>query len=109
MKKIVVAREVADSLHATEASLEAALVSARRTLERMTAAKAELGLTGTMGDAALARVRESIAAMEHAGELMMEGHREAYRIHKTVDPRNRAEIVNTPPGMLAPGEDSKVA
>ena len=95
MKRTLVAREIADSLHATEASLEATLASSRATLERMLAAKAELGLTGTVGDAALARVRESVAAMEQARALMIDGHEEAYAVMKAIDIRGTMEIVKT--------------
>lgn len=93
MKRTQVAREVADSLHATEASLEATLVGARATLERLVAAKTELGLTGTMGDACIARWSEAVAALEAADAAMNESHRDAYRVMKATNIRATAGIV----------------
>jgi hypothetical protein len=90
MKRTEVAREVRDALHATEASLEATLASSQATLARMIAAKSELGLTGTMGDAAIARMRESIDALERAYDSMFEGHHEAYTVLKATNIRGVA-------------------
>jgi hypothetical protein len=90
MNRTQVAREVADSLHATEASLEATLESARQTLERMIVAKAELGLTGTMGDAAIARVRDALTTLEDAYICISEGHQEAYTVLKATNIRGTA-------------------
>jgi hypothetical protein len=82
MLRTIVARQVRDELHGAEASLETALTDARATLERLIAAKTELGLTGTMGDAAIARMRDSVATLEQAQELMVESHRESYTVLK---------------------------
>ena len=109
MKRTQVAREVADALHATEASLEATLASARKTLDRMVAAKAELGLTGTMGDASLARVREAIESIEQSRELLWEGHQEAYAVMQTVYIRPVMPITDRPIGLAPRKDDSKVA
>ena len=106
MTRTQVAREVADALHDTEASLEATLASARQTLERMVAAKAEVGLTGTVGDAALASMAASVAALEAAQAAMFDGHREAHRIMKLVDIRGVASTVI--PGLSA-DEDTRAA
>jgi len=76
----MVARQVRDELHGAEASMEKALSDARATLERLVSAKTELGLTGTMGDAAIARMRDSVAALEGARELMIESHQESYTV-----------------------------
>ena len=92
MKKTMVARECAQALHATEASLEATLVSAKATLERLTAAKTELGLTGTMGDACIARMQDTVASLEAALEEIYASHREAYTAMKAVDYRGRMSI-----------------
>jgi hypothetical protein len=108
MKRTQVARECADALHGTEASLEATLISARKTLERLTAARAEMGLTGTVGDAGLARIRESVAALEEAAALIREGHQEAYAVLKTVDVRTSMELTRFPEGF-ARTDDSLVA
>ena len=90
MLRTMVARQVRDELHGAEASMEKALADARSTLERLVAAKAELGLTGTMGDAAIARMRESVAALETAREAMIVSHHESYAVLKLTNIRGVA-------------------
>lgn len=90
MKRTMVAREVRDQLHGAEASMETALTDARRTLERLVAARAELGLTGTLGDAAIARMQESVASLAEAQALMIESHMDSYAVLKAVDIRGVA-------------------
>jgi len=109
MNKTQVAREVADALHKTEASLEATLAGARRTLERMVAAKAELGLTGTLGDAGLARIREAVEALETSADLIWEGHQEAYAVMKTVYIRPMMPVTDRPTGFDRSGDNAKIA
>jgi len=92
MLRTIVARQVRDELHGAEASLETALTDARATLERLIAAKTELGLTGTMGDAAIARMRDSVATLEQAQELMIESHRESYTVLKAANIRGVANF-----------------
>ena len=108
MKKTMVARECAQALHATEASLEATLVSAKATLERLTAAKTELGLTGTMGDACLARMQDTVATLETALEELYASHREAYTVMKAVDYRSEmsAWVPSTGKAFDRPGLDT---
>ena len=90
MMRTMVAREVRDELHGAEASMETALTDARRTLERLVAAKTELGLTGSMGDAAIARMRESVLALEEARALMIESHQDSYAVLKATNIRGVA-------------------
>lgn len=92
MLRTMVARQVRDELHGAEASMEKALADARSTLERLVAAKTELGLTGTMGDAAIARMRDSVAALEGARELMIESHHESYTVLKLANIRGVASF-----------------
>lgn len=90
MKRTMVARECRDELHRVEASMEAVLADAHRTLERLVSAKPELGLNGTMGDAAIARMRDSVEALETAKELLWESHRESYTVLKAANIRGVA-------------------
>ena len=90
MKRTEVAREVRDALHETEASLRATIASSRSTLERMVASKTELGLTGTMGDAAIARMRETVDALEQAYVVLADSHAEAYTVLKATNIRGVA-------------------
>jgi hypothetical protein len=86
----MVARQVRDELHGAEASMDKALADARATLERLVSAKTELGLTGSMGDAAIARMRDSVAALESARELMIRSHQESYTVLKLTNIRGVA-------------------
>lgn len=81
MKRIQIAREVRDELHATEAAMDALLAQTEATLARMLAAKAELGLTGTVGDAAIARMRDTVADLQGARETLVESHQEVYAVY----------------------------
>ena len=108
MMRTMVARRVRDELHGAEASLETALSDARSTLERLVSAKTELGLTGTMGDAAIARMRDSVAALEQAQQSMIESHQESYAVLKTTHIRG---VANVPTiwGTTGSGEIRRIA
>lgn len=92
MNRTDVAREVRDQLHATEAAMEAMIVQTEATLARMVSAKTELGLTGTMGDTAIARMRETLAALHGARESLMDSHGEAYVVLKAAHIRGVASV-----------------
>ncbi len=90
MKRTQVAREVRDQLHATEASMDAMLADTQAMLERLIAAKSELGLTGTMGDAAIARMSDAVAELEQARSSLMASHQEAYVVLQATNIRGVA-------------------
>ena len=90
MKRTLVAREVATALQTTEASIGTTLAHARATLERLTLAKRELGLTGKVGDEAIDRVKQAVEALEQAEAAVADSHAEAYRVMKLVNIRTEA-------------------
>lgn len=90
MMRTQVAREVRDELHATEAAMEAMIVQAEATLARLVSAKGELGLTGTMGDAAIARMRDTVAELHGARQALIESHQEAYTVLQATNIRGVA-------------------
>lgn len=90
MMRTMVARQVRDELHGAEASMDKALADARSALERLVAAKTELGLTGTMGDAAIARMRDTVDALLEARIALIESHQEAYTVLKATNIRGVA-------------------
>lgn len=92
MMRTMVARQVRDELHGAEASVDKALADARSALERLVAAKTELGLTGTMGDSAIARMRESVDALQEARALMIESHMDSYAVLKATNLRSVASF-----------------
>lgn len=108
MKRTQVAREVRDELHATEAALEEMITKAEGTLARMLTAKTELGLTGTVGDAATARLRETILALYEAREALFDSHHEAYGVMKATNIRGVA-IYETIPSARLPALDAERA
>ena len=90
MKKTMAARETAGTMHTAEKAVTAALNEARTALVRLKAAKGELGMTGTVGDAAIARWTEAVALLERADATMTESHTEAYRALMSVNIRGTA-------------------
>jgi len=90
MKRTEVVRECVDTLHATEASLASTIASAEQTLERLIAAKAQLGLTGTVGDACIARMKDAVDALGEAKGAVVEAHKDAYRVAKSTNLRTTA-------------------
>jgi hypothetical protein len=90
MKKTVAARETADTMHAAEEALGMALQEAKTALARMKVAKVELGMTGTVGDAAIARWAESVQLLDEAWTTMVESHQDAYRALQAVNIRGVA-------------------
>ncbi len=83
-------RQTRDELHKAEAAMQKAMEDARLAHQRLIAAKKDLGLTGSMGDRAIARWGESVETMEQAWELMVEGHQEAYAVLKYTNLRHVA-------------------
>lgn len=103
MKKTQVCREVADALHTAEESLEATLVHAREALARLTAAKVELGLNGTMGDGCIAQAAATVAALESARLDIYSAHKDAHAIMQMVGIRGVASTM-LPPSECMPEE-----
>ena len=75
--------EVRDMLWALEAGHDAQLKAAQAYVERLELAKSELGLTGTMGDATIARAKEHLASLEKSRTELTESHEEAFAVLKT--------------------------
>ena len=90
MLRTTAVRETRDELHKAEAAMRQAMEDARSAQQRLIAAKKDLGLTGTMGDRAIARWTESVETMEQSYELMVEAHQEAYAVLKATNLRHVA-------------------
>lgn len=106
MKKTIAARETADAMHAAEDALGVALRDAKTALTRMKAAKVELGMTGTVGDAAIARWSESVQLLDVAWTTMTESHQDAYRALQAVNIRGVAYL---PTQWIENGSDVEAA
>jgi hypothetical protein len=73
---------VRDTLWALEAAHDAQIQAARVYVAQLQAAKVALGLTGTMGDAAIARAQDHLATLELSREQLTESHEEAFIVLK---------------------------
>lgn len=82
--------EVRDELYALEASMDAQIKAAKAYVDRLSTAKSELGLTGTIGDATIARAQGCVAALEIARAELWESHDEVYTVMKAVNIRGVA-------------------
>lgn len=109
MKRTQVVREVADELHKAEAVIESAVAESEAALQRLISARKELGLTGTLGDAAIARVRESLASMREARTSFYEGHEEVYRIYQMLDMKDVTIASTVLPSSTSFKEEVRVA
>ena len=108
MKRSIAARETSDTMHDAEDAMTKALSEAKRALVRLKAAKTELGATGTLGDAAIARWAECVELLDSAQTTMRESHEEAYRVYKMLNIRGVA-ISPTSGGWISDNEESRVA
>lgn len=106
MKRTQVAREVRDHLHATEAAMDAVVANAEATLARMVLAKTELGLTGTMGDAAIARMRDTVAGLKQARFDLADSHNESYTVLRSTQIRG---VANNPTNWAWQVEETRAA
>lgn len=105
MKRTEVVREAADALHTAEAAVETAIIEAQAALDRLSLARKELGLTGTMGDAMIARVTETVATLHDGRAKLIEGHQEAYAVLQAINIRGVAIW----PTVFAPRDHANAA
>lgn len=75
---------VRDALWALEASHDAQIEAARAYVAQVEQAKKDLGLTGTMGDATIARAKEHLTSLELSRQQLTESHEEAFIIARTI-------------------------
>lgn len=76
MDKALVAKVVADKLIATEVSLDKAIMDGADLLNGVIAARLELKLSSTVGDAAIAKLSQTLAELSQARTALAEAHRE---------------------------------
>ncbi len=74
MQKLFVAQRVANKLFAAENSIDGALVEANELMADMLRARRDLDLSATLGDAAVAKVVNAIAALGEARSAMVAAH-----------------------------------
>jgi hypothetical protein len=74
MEKVFVAQRVATKLFATENAVDAAMSEAAELMSDMLTARKDLGLSATVGDAAMAKLVEAISALGEARTAMVTMH-----------------------------------
>lgn len=93
MEKVFVAQRIANKLHATEASVDAAMVEAAELMNEMVKARQELKLSATFGHEATAKMVEAIQALGEARAAMMAVHEEANEAQLRLGIRTRMDLV----------------
>lgn len=74
MSKVEAATAVAKKLIAAEQSIDATMTAHAQLLQQMIEARNALGISGTVGELAQARVCESLAALSEARRATMAAH-----------------------------------
>lgn len=74
--KVQIGQGVLADLHATEAAIDTAMVEATRLMQTLIAARQELGLAATFGNAALSRVAATVGELSQARGEIVSAHEE---------------------------------
>jgi hypothetical protein len=74
MEKVFVAQRVAAKLFATENAVDSAMTEAAALMTDMLQARQDLGLSATVGDAALTKIVEAMSALGEARSAMVAAH-----------------------------------
>ena len=74
MEKVFVAQRVATKLHATEAAVDAAMVEVTEMMAELVQARADLGLSATVGNGATAKFAEAVQALAMARTAVVDAH-----------------------------------
>ena len=105
MKKTMVARNAAGTMHTAEDAVASALKASRDALAAMRQTKFALEMTGPEADAALARWQNSVELLEMAEQGMIEAHKDSYRALQDV----KFRVVMGPPTFGEPQRDTRAA
>lgn len=76
MEKIFVAQRVANKLFATEAAVDAAMVEAAELAADLLKARKDLGVSAVVGDRAVRKLADAMAALSEARSAVVEAHGE---------------------------------
>ncbi len=107
MEKVFVAQKVARKLFATEAALDAAMTEAAELMSEMLKARAELGLSATVGDAASAKLVDAIAALGQARTAVVGAHAELDQVRVRIGVRTKGLGIQDKPPELALTTETK--
>lgn len=85
--RVTIAREIRDDLYALEAGVLTQLEAARSYVTRLETARVELGMTGTLGDAAVMRAKDAVAALETVYAELLDHHDEIVMVKEAINLR----------------------
>lgn len=84
MKRRIVAQQVADQLFAAEAAIDGALAAVATLTAMLPSARIEANLSAVVGQGALDRTTETIAALAQARRGIVEAHRELFDVQHQI-------------------------
>lgn len=84
MDKAFVAKRVVSKLHATEKTVDSAILEVSELVSELITARREVGLSTTVGDKELAAVVEALAALNTARASLVTSHKGLGRIAKAL-------------------------
>jgi hypothetical protein len=84
MDKAFVAKRVVSKLHATEKTVDSAILEVSELVSELITARREVGLSTTVGDKELAAVIEALAALNTARASLVTSHKGLGRIAKAL-------------------------
>ncbi len=98
MEKVFVAQRVANKLFSTENAVDAALAEATELMSVMLRARADLGLSATVGDQAASKLIEAISALGEARSAMVAAHAQLDETRLRIGIRTKLAGVEDKPG-----------
>ena len=87
--KMIVAQGVANRLFASEKAIDAALAESSKLMAEMVGSREELRMAATVGDEAVAKVAEAVAALAQARAAVVASHRELEQVKLRLGIRTR--------------------
>ena len=98
VEKVFVAQRVANKLFSTENAVDAALAEATELMSVMLRARADLGLSATIGDQAASKLIEAISALGEARSAMVAAHAQLDETRLRIGIRTKLAGVEDKPG-----------
>lgn len=93
MEKVFIAQRVANKLHATEASVDAALVEAAEMMNELVKARQELKLSATFAQESTAKLVDAMKALGEARAAMMVVHSDLNEAQLRLGIRTRMDLI----------------
>lgn len=102
MEKVLVAKTLANKLFSAEDAVDEAIVKASALLSGMIEAKAQLNVSLSTADPAVAKVAEALAALSASRTAMVAAHRQLEESKLRVGIRTKMSPVGKPDDVFTP-------